>query len=247
LILEAETMSAIETKTVGDLAAEDPAAAHTFEKLGIDYCCGGGSTLENACRTAGLSVKQVTDSIESLKAAHATAPDRDWRTAPLADLVAHILNTHHQYTRAELARLAPLFDKVCAAHGQNHPELADIRDTFGALAQELSTHLMKEEMVLFPYILRMEEAALENVPAAPPPFGSVRNPVAMMVHEHDGAGQALREMRAASHGYTPPPDACASYRILYQLLAELEADLHTHIHLENNILFPRSIEMERAH
>jgi regulator of cell morphogenesis and NO signaling len=238
-------MSAITTKTVGELAAENPAATRVFEELGIDYCCGGSDTLEQASRAAGLPLEQVRDSIEmALETGRAMALDRDWKFEPLADLIAHIRNTHHQYTRTALARLGPLFDEVCSVHGKNHPELERMRATFGGLAQELATHLMKEEMVLFPYIARMEEAVLEKSTVLPAPFGSVRNPVAMMLHEHDGAGQALREMRAASNGYTAPPDACASYRTLYQALAEFETDLHRHIHLENNILFPRAIEME---
>jgi regulator of cell morphogenesis and NO signaling len=241
-------MSAIATaKTVGELAAEIPAATRIFEKLGIDYCCGGGTTLEEACRAAGWPVEQVRDSIEmAAEAARAAAPDRDWNSEPLAGLIEHILDTHHKFTRAELARLGPLFEKVRAAHGGNHPELAHIQAIFDGLAQELTAHLMKEEMVLFPYIVRMEEAAIEHATVVPAPFGTVRNPIAMMVHEHDGAGQALREMRALGNGYSAPPDACASYRALYQALADLEADLHRHIHLENNILFPRAIEMERA-
>jgi regulator of cell morphogenesis and NO signaling len=234
-------------KTVGVLAAEHPAATRILEKLGIDYCCGGGNTLEEACRATGLPLNQVLESIDSaLSAAERTEPERDWNTVPLADLIAHIRNTHHQYTRAEIARLQPLFQKVLSVHGKNHPELANLQATFGGLAQELSTHLMKEEMILFPYVERMEEAVLEKSPILPAPFGTVQNPVAMMMHEHDGAGEALREMRAGSNGYAAPADACASYRTLYQALAAFETDLHQHIHLENNILFPRAIEMERA-
>ena len=240
-------MSAIATKTVGELAADNPAATRVFEKLGIDYCCGGSNTLEQACRAARLPLEQVTDSMEmASETGRAMASDQDWRIEPLADLIAHIRHTHHQYTRAAIARLGPLFDNVCSVHGNNHPELARMRATFGGLAQELATHLMKEEMVLFPYIVRMEEAVLEKSTLLPAPFGSVRNPVAMMLDEHDGAGQALRQMRAAGNGYIAPADACASYCSLYQALAEFETDLHQHIHLENNILFPRAIEMERG-
>jgi len=124
--------------------------------------------------------------------------------------------------------------------------LLRVRAIFTGLAQELATHMMKEETVLFPYIVRMEKAAVERQPVLPPPFGSVQNPVAMMTHEHDDAGDALRQMSRISNGYTPPPEACISYRTLYQALAAFEADLHQHIHLENNILFPRAIEMERT-
>jgi regulator of cell morphogenesis and NO signaling len=147
----------------------------------------------------------------------------------------------------EIARLGPLFDKVCSVHGKNHPELLQVRASFQGLAQELTMHMMKEEMVLFPYVIRMEGAVVQNEPVLPPPFGSVRNPVSMMEHEHDSAGNALRAMRLASSGYAPPPDACVSYQTLYQALADFEADLHQHIHLENNILFPCAIAMEHVH
>ncbi len=219
-----------------------------FEKLGIDYCCGGNKSLEQACRAAKLSMDKVLDSLDTAEEATRTAQkNRDWQSEPLADLVAHVNSTHHKYTREEIARLGPLFDKVCSVHGKNHPELPQMKATFAGLAQELTMHMMKEEMVLFPYIVRMEEAVIQNEPVLPPPFGSVQNPVAMMEHEHDSAGNALRAMREASGGYTPPSDACVSYQTLYKALAEFEADLHQHIHLENNILFPRAIAMEQSH
>ena len=241
-------MSAITNeRTVGEIAAEYPAATRVFEKLGIDYCCAGGRTLEQACTKAGLSLAEARRSLESaLDTARKATAEQDWNTAPLADLIAHIRSTHHQFTRAEIGRLEPLFHKVCLVHGNKHPHLAGMRNTFASLARELSTHLMKEEMVLFPYIERMEEAAVEKSPVIPAPFGSVQNPVRMMMHEHDGAGDALRELRAAADNFNAPPGACASYRALYQALAEFEADLHQHIHLENNILFPRAVALEQA-
>ena len=241
-------MNVTTEKTVRELALENPAATRVFEKLGIDYCCGGTKSLEQACRAANLPLDQVLDSLEMAEqATRAAQKDHDWPTEPLADLIAHINRTHHKYTREELARLGPLFDKVCSVHGKNHPELLDARASFSGLSQELTTHMMKEEMVLFPYIVRMEEAVIQHEPVLPPPFGSVQNPVSMMEHEHDSAGNALRAMRQASNGYTTPADACVSYQTLYRALAEFEADLHQHIHLENNILFPRAIAMERAH
>jgi regulator of cell morphogenesis and NO signaling len=241
-------MSVTAEKTVGELALENPAATRVFEKLGIDYCCGGGQTLEQACQAAHASINQVHGLLaEASRIASATPPARNWQAEPLSELLAHIRSTHHVYTREEIARLGPLFDKVCSVHGGNHPELLRLREIFASLAEELTTHLMKEEMVLFPYILRMEEAAVAKEPALPPPVGSVRNPVAMMRNEHDGAGNALRSMRQISDGYAAPPDACVSFRTLYQALAAFEADLHQHIHLENNVLFPRAIEMEREH
>jgi regulator of cell morphogenesis and NO signaling len=241
-------MSITAAKTVRELALEFPNATRVFEKLGIDYCCGGNKSLGEACSAAQLSTDEVLDSLESAEqASRAGGKDRNWQLEPLADLIAHLKSTHHKYTREEIARLGPLFDKVCSVHGKNHPELLDIRASFRGLAQELSTHMMKEEMVLFPYIVRMEEAVIEREPILPPPFGSVQNPVTMMVHEHDSAGDSLRVMRQASAGYSPPGDACISYQTLYKALADLEADLRQHIHLENNILFRRAIAMEHAH
>jgi len=231
-------------KTVRDLAVENPGATRVFEKLGIDYCCGGGQTLGQACSTAHLAVSEVLASLEAARPS--TPEERAWLEEPLADLIAHIKDTHHGYTRSEIERLIPLFDKVCSVHGARHPELAQLRSDFAALAAELKLHMMKEEMVLFPYIERMEEARIEGAPVLPPPFGTVQNPVAMMVHEHDDAGALLRSMRELANGYQAPGDACLSYRTLYDALAAFEADLHQHIHLENNILFPRAIVMERA-
>ena len=241
-------MSVIAEKTVRELALENPAATRVFEKLGIDYCCGGSQSLEQACRAVNLPIDQVLDSLEAAElASQRTGAHRDWQRESLADLIAHINTTHHRYVREEISRLGPLFEKVCSVHGKNHPELLQIDDTFEALAQELTMHMMKEEMILFPYIVRMEEAVIQKEPVLPAPFGTVQNPVSMMMHEHDSAGEALRAMRQASNGYAPPPDACASYQTLYRALAEFEADLHQHIHLENNILFPRAIEMEKKH
>lgn len=240
-------MSVSTTRTVRELALEIPEAARIFEKVGIDYCCGGNKSLEEACAVSNLSVDEVIDSLElAEQTARAKQKDRNWQAEPLADLVAHILATHHKYTREEIARLGPLFDKVVSVHGKNHPELGQIRSVFRGLAQEMTTHMMKEEAVLFPYIVRIEEAVTQREPVLPPPFGSLQNPVAMMMHEHDSAGDALRAMRQATAGYTPPGDACISYKTLYQALADFEKDLHQHVHLENNILFPRAIELERA-
>jgi regulator of cell morphogenesis and NO signaling len=240
-------MSLNTAKTVREFVLEFPSATRVFEKLGVDYCCGGNKSLKEACATANVSADEVLDSLEmSEEESRAGRKEGNWQVEPLANVIAHINNTHHKYTRAEISRLGPLFDKVCSVHGKNHPELQQVRSSFLELAQELTTHMMKEEMVLFPYITRMEESVIEGEPVLPPPFGSVKNPVAMMMHEHDSAGEALRAVRQASAGYTPPGDACVSYQTLYRALADLEADLHKHIHLENNVLFPRAVKMERG-
>ena len=239
-------MIATSTKTVRELALELPNSTRVFEKLGIDYCCGGARSLEEACQAADLRMDDVLDSLE-VAAGGVTAPSPEWPTKSLAELIDHIVRTHHRFTREEIIRLRALFEKVCAAHGRNHAELFAMRETFTRLAQELGMHLMKEEMVLFPYIVRMEESILQNEPVLPAPFGAVQNPVRMMMQEHEGAGQGLREMRECSRDYSIPADACLSYRTLYQALEGFEADLHQHIHLENNLLFPRAIALEPAH
>ena len=232
-------------RTVRELALENPEATRVFEKLGIDYCCGGNKSLEEACRTANLNVDEVLASLEEACEA-GPAVQKDWQVEPISALIDHIKNTHHQYTREEIGRLRPLFAKVCGVHGRNHPELLEISAIFEGLAAELSTHLMKEEMILFPYLAAMERAVAGNAGLARAPFGSVQNPISMMEHEHDSAGNALRAMREASNGYSAPVDACLSYQTLYQALAALEADLHQHIHLENNVLFPRAVAMETS-
>lgn len=238
-------MNVAAEKTVRELALENPGAPRVFERLGIDYCCGGDQSLKDACRTANIDINQVLELLEEA-CDSAPAVEKDWQAESIAGLITHIKNTHHQYTREEIGRLGPLFAKVSMVHGKNHPELFKISESFEGLAAELSTHLMKEEMILFPYLTAIEAAVTENAPIAKAPFGSVQNPIAMMEHEHDSAGNALRAMRAASNGYSAPPDACISFQMLYKALAALEADLHQHIHLENNILFPRAVRMECA-
>lgn len=240
-------MTVMAGKTVREVAVENPAATRVFERFGVDYCCGGNQGLEQACQRAGVSLDEVIDSLEmEEETARAAKQVHDWQSEPLSDLIDHIKNTHHRYTREEIVRLAALVQKVCSVHGKNHPELFEIQSSFRGLAQELTTHMMKEEIVLFPYIARMEEAVIQKEPVVPAPFGTVANPVAMMEHEHDSAGNALRSIRKASGDFTAPADACISYQTLYKTLFAFEADLHQHIHLENNILFPRAIAMEKA-
>lgn len=234
------------SKTVRELAVENPAATRMFEKFGIDYCCGGGKSLREACAAVNVAPDKLVESLQAAGRTKGSKGNKDWQSELLSDLIDHIVDTHHAFTREELDRLEPLLAKVCSVHGQRHPELLRVQRLFGGLSQELTMHMMKEEQVLFPYVVRMEEAVLERRSIIPPMFGTVQNPVQMMMQEHDSAGQALHEMRELSAGYTPPPDACVSFQTLYRALDEFERDLHQHIHLENNILFPRAVEMERG-
>lgn len=237
-------MNIIATSTVRDLAAGVPDATRVFDNFGIDYCCGGHRTLAAACREASLPIEDLTRSLEEAGRASQSGAGRDWRHESLKALTEHIIDAHHCGARRELDRLEKLFDRVCPRHGENHPELFDARKTFYQLKQDLIPHMLKEEQVLFTYITRMEEAAGEGRAVPPPFFGTVRNPVRMMMTEHDTAGDLLRQLRGITKGHMIPPDGCVSFQTLYRALAGFEADLHQHIHLENNILFPRAVEME---
>ncbi|HEY2974759.1 MAG TPA: iron-sulfur cluster repair di-iron protein [Pyrinomonadaceae bacterium] len=234
------------TKTVREYALEIPAATRIFEKLGIDYCCGGSKSLADACANAGVAVDEVLGSLETNATGEGNIADEQWHTTSQAELITHIVEKHHAFTREELERLEALLAKVRGVHGQNHPELFHIQDQFGKLRRDLEPHMLKEESVLFPYIVRMEEAVAGNQALPALPFGTVRNPVRVMMAEHEAAGYILGRIREASSDYTVPSDGCISYKTLYSALTALEVDLHQHIHLENNILFPRAVEQEDA-
>lgn len=232
------------SKTVREYAIETPQTIPVFEKLGIDFCCGGNRPLEEACAAANVNVGEVQKALEKALAQPVRPTDRELRAGSLGELISHIVKTHHAYVRSQTPEIERLLEKVYSKHGEKHPELAHIRTVFRGLGQELMMHMMKEENILFPYIERMEEAVVQGDPILPPPFGSVANPVRMMEHEHDDAGVALKALRETSQGYAPPADACVSFQALYTALENFEKDLHQHIHLENNVLFPRAVQME---
>lgn len=233
------------TMKVRDLALELPHATRVLEKLRIDYCCGGDKPIGEACATAGVEVANLERMLEAASRSEVQGNGSpDLQKANLSELVSHILDKHHVYTKDEMARLEALIDKVIGAHGENHPELRQIAEAFQRICADLKPHMFKEEQILFPYIVETERASLQNRPAPFAPFGTVNNPVRMMMMEHDTVGDILRELRTLSSNYTVPTDGCISYQTLYQALEAFEQDLHQHIHLENNILFPRAIELE---
>jgi regulator of cell morphogenesis and NO signaling len=231
--------------TVKEVALHMPESTRLFEQLKIDYCCGGNQPLAEACASAGLDVDTVMEMLGEVAQSH-DADAGDFQNASLPALIEHILNTHHVFTKSEMDRLEALTSKVIGVHGQNHPELNTVGELFERLCADLKPHMFKEEQVLFPYILAMSRAASENQPLPFAPFGTVNNPVRMMMREHDTAGQILRELRAVTSDYEVPPDACISYQTLYQALENFEKDLHQHIHLENNLLFPKALDLENA-
>lgn len=233
------------TNTVGDLAVAVPGATRVFEALGIDYCCGGNRTLDDACRFANISVEEVVRSLaQDEKSSPSSEPTQDWQQTSVASLLAYIVDKHHVFTRNELGRLERLLNKVCSVHGQNHPELLKLQRLFQTLKEDLVPHMQKEEQVLFPYIEQLEKAVLNHQEVQKPFFVTVQNPVRMMMFEHDAAGDILRKMREVTGNYSVPSEVCVSYRTLYEALQDFEYDLHQHIHLENNLAFPRALKME---
>ncbi len=235
------------TKPVKDFILQMPAAAKVFEQLGIDYCCGGAKCLDQACRAAGLDVNEVVRSLETTTATTSGEYQAvDWSAQPLATLMDHIVKQHHAFCRQEVARLELLLDKVIAAHDASHPELRRIKSVFSGLSKDLLMHLVKEEQTLFPYIARMEESKAQGIPFPRPAFGIVQNPVRMMVLEHDNSAVALHEVRKLTGNYQLPSHACNTYRTLYERLRFFESNMHQHVHLENNVLFPRAVTMEDA-
>jgi len=228
--------------TVAEIATHRPASVRILEQHRIDFCCGGQVPFEQACRDRGLDPDTLLAEIERAEAP--AADGRDWNAASLGELLDHILTTHHGYLKAELPYLSAALEKIEAAHGGKYPAIPALAPVFRALRAELEGHLMKEEMVLFPMIRGMETARDEGRPAPPAHCGSVRNPVRVMCMEHDSAGAALSDLRSLTAGYAAPDGACNTLRSFYSELEQLEKDLHRHIHLENNILFPRAIALE---
>ncbi len=222
--------------TVRELVANHPQAVTILEKSGVEYCCKGDRPLQQACAEVGVDTAQLLQEIES--AWRQPGQTKDWNTEPLSELIAHIVKDYHELARAELERILPLANRVASVHMERHPELVKVVEEFGQMRGEFTMHMRKEELMLFPWIERFE--AHRDAP----PFGSFKNPIATMIAEHSVSGDELERLRQLTNGYEPPEDGCNSYRALYASLRQFEADMHHHVHLENNILFPRAIAME---
>lgn len=233
-----------ETK-MKDIALSSAAGRQVLEDAGLDYCCGGGKSLHEACLRADVSAEDILKRLRE-NSKDMSPDDANWTSAPLSDLTRHIRERHHRYVREAIARIQVLLEKVAAKHGERRPEIRRIRTLFIEVGQEMIMHMQKEEQILFPYIDALEKAKSTHSSLEPPFFQTVRNPIQAMMSEHDSAGDLVKQIRKVSLDYTLPSDACTSYRVLYQDLREFEVDLHQHVHLENNILFPRAIELESA-
>jgi len=232
------TLDILNEPTIGQLVAQRPGHARVFEKHGIDYCCGGGKTLSRVCGELGLDAQQILLELDQQEP-QSSSDERDWTQATLTELADHIEQVHHQYLKDELPRIEALLRKVVSVHGNSHPELLEIHKQFSELKEEIESHILREEQVLFPLCRQLDQQYPDDFY-----YGPLEQPISVMVREHEDAGQALEQLRRLSNNYTPPPDACNSFRRLYENLSRLERDLHQHVHKENNILFPRAIEAE---
>lgn len=238
-------MQTFTTKTIRDIALESPQTTRVFEEFKIDYCCGGRKPFAEACKTAGIDPRMLTQRLEMALAGDRMTVDAELpeRKKP-SDLIDYIVTKHHIFTRTEIGRLNELMEKVCRKHGDQHEKLFEVRRIFTELGDDMLLHMRKEEAVLFPFIKQLEMAAAGQFAAFPAPFGSVQNPVRMMMQEHDIAAGHLRQIRDLTSEYTLPAEACPSFKALYSGLQDLEKDLHRHVHLENNVLFEQAIDLE---
>lgn len=239
-------MQTNQSATVAEIAAGSLAAVRVFERLGIDYCCGGKRPLADVCQSKGLDATTVQSELDAALHASPEAA-RDWNTVPLRELIAHIVATHHAYLKREFQPIGERLAKVFRVYNQRYgPTLTGLPEVFSALQTEMEVHMFKEEHILFPAIASSEAAA--GTGALPPHscFGTVANPIRMMESEHESAGQALERIRTITNDFEIPDYACVTYRALMNGLRELEEDLHLHVHLENNILFPRAIALEES-
>ena len=230
-------MSELKNKTIGEWVAQDYRTAAVFKKHSIDFCCQGNRSIQSACESNGIELAKVMEDI-GLALRIKKDSGADYKTWPIDLLADYIEKKHHRYVAASIPVLKQYLQKICSVHGHSHPELLEILELFNHSADELTTHMKKEELMVFPVIREM--VSLNAIGKK-----SVKNPIQVMMHEHDTEGERFRKISSLSNYYTPPSDGCNTYKVAYELLKEFEEDLHIHIHLENNILFPKAIELEK--
>ncbi len=224
---------------IGALVAQDYRTAPVFKNHGIDFCCNGNRTIAEACEKKHIAVAPLLDTLNN--ATHmVSASMPDFNTWPLDLLADYIEKKHHRYVSVRIAEITPFLNKLARVHGNQHPELIEVAQLFTESAGNLTAHIKKEEQVLFPYVRKMVEAGRTTAS-----FGSVQHPIAVMLYEHDNEGARFRKIATLTNNYTPPEGACNTYKVTFALLQEFEEDLHLHIHLENNILFPKALLLEQ--
>ncbi len=232
------------TKSVGKFVADNYHTAAVFQKYGIDFCCKGGKTINEVCESRKISADELLTELHDVLR-QSNDQSMDYQSWPLDLLADHIEKKHHRYVEEAIPPLKQFHEKLCKVHGAHHPELFEIKEQFDAAARELTIHMKKEEIILFPYIKKMVAEKINHVEKGLPAFGTVQNPINIMMEEHNIEGERFGKIAELSNNYNPPADACNTYRVAFSLLKEFEEDLHLHIHLENNILFPKSVILEK--
>ncbi|WP_339634940.1 iron-sulfur cluster repair di-iron protein [Bizionia echini] len=239
-----ETLHKNMSKPIGEFVADDFRTAAIFSNYGIDFCCKGHRTVEEVCNKNGVNPDELLNKLDVVLNSNSNNAI-DYKSWPLDLLADYIEKTHHRYVEEKIPVLRQFLDKLCRVHGGNHPELFKINELFTGSAGELSAHMKKEELILFPFIKKMVKASLDGQAIEAPHFGTVENPIAIMMEEHDNEGERFRKIALITNNYTPPADACNTYKVTFAMLEEFEKDLHLHIHLENNILFPEAAKLEQ--
>lgn len=234
-----------ENRNIGEIVAEDYRTASVFKSFGIDFCCRGNRTIQEACLTKGIAVEEVIVSLKKAKGRAAGTGIEDFNNWPLDLLVDLIVKRHHRYVQNAITEIKPLLYQAAEVHGDVRPELKEIKDLFIQGAGELTVHMRKEELLLFPFVRKLVAAENEDYSVPAPDFGTVESPVSAMMKEHENEGERFRRISELSSDYTAPAGACNTYRAAYALLGEFEEDLHLHIHIENNILFPKAVQLEK--
>ena len=229
------------SKTVGEIVTENFQTADIFKKYQIDFCCGGGISLAEVCKKKNLDLKEIENELLALN--NQVPKSHDFKNWELDFLIDYIVQTHHTYIMKSLPTLYQYLEKVARVHGKNYPQTIEIKNQFKIVAEELIDHMQKEEKTLFPYIKKIVEAKKVGQSLPIPDFGSIKNPIKVMEHEHENAGNIFKNIASLTNDYQPPEGACTTFKVMYSKLQEFENDLHQHIHLENNILFPKAIEL----
>jgi regulator of cell morphogenesis and NO signaling len=237
-------MNIQETTTIGDYVAKDYRTAAIFSKYGIDFCCKGQRSIYEVCSKMNLNEAQLLSELNAVLSTKNDA-ENDFDSWSLDVLIDYIEKTHHRFVEEKTQILIPFLAKLCSVHGENHPELFEINNLFNDSAKELASHMKKEELILFPFIKEMINATKSHGTIGKPFFETVKNPIAAMMNEHENEGERFRTISALTQNYTPPNDACNTYITTYKMLEDFEQDLHKHIHLENNILFPKAKTLEK--
>lgn len=238
-------MKITQNTTIGEIVTHDFRTAALFSKLGIDFCCRGHRTIEEVSQKKGLDATQLQRELDEILQ-KTESGSIDFKSWPLDLLADYVEKTHHRYIEEKTPVLLAFLHKLCKVHGERHPELFEINRLFTESAQDLATHLKKEELILFPFVRKMVNARITGKKFERPQFGTVENPIEMMKHEHDTEGERFREIARLTNHYTAPADGCNTYRTAFLMLEEFEQDLHKHIHLENNILFPNALALEKT-